>query len=117
MRQSLNRPLPATGACTVARKVAVSLFTCGICRKSYNNPLGHVCSSRKGDFKRRQKAAKRKRKPPPHDYHTCRDPECFRLSCRRYREGYENGYEDGMQAGMEAGFEAGFAAGQAAAGE
>lgn len=43
---------------------------------------------------RARKAAARKRpprpRPPAHDYHACRDPECEKYPCRVYREGLEN---------------------------
>jgi len=54
-----------------------------------------------------------------HDYHTCRDPDCYLPYCRIWREAREEiqrAYSEGFQDGEAAGFSAGFAAGQAAAG-
>lgn len=39
---------------------------------------------------------------PRHDYHTCREPDCQRLTCQAWREGHKEGYEQGFPDGMAA---------------
>ena len=37
-----------------------------------------------------------------HRYESCRDPDCPRLACRAYKDGYDDGFADGV-ASMAAG--------------
>jgi hypothetical protein len=104
---------------TKVKAPRVMLVSCSDCGKPYVNPLTHVCPGRPpGDFKRRQRAAERRRKAedikrrkaeaaerrqarasqPKHLYQTCNDTDCQRLGCRAYKEGYRNGFDDGQAA-------------------
>lgn len=40
-------------------------------------------------------------KRTPHDYATCADPDCLRVACVAYREGYQDGFIDAMAAAAE----------------
>jgi hypothetical protein len=96
-------------------------YTCPSCGKSASSSLAHVCKSKRGDFKRRLRAAKArerkaKRDANRHDYATCPEGEnCERFPCRVYAEGYRRGRADGKAEGLEEGYDLGFQAGLQAA--
>jgi hypothetical protein len=57
----------------------------------------------------RKAAAKTTRKRPraaPHDPATCRDGDCDRYGCAKYREGFVDGHEDGYDEGFPDGIAA-----------
>ena len=44
---------------------------------------------------------------PPHDYHTCIDPQCHRYACMAWKEAFQEGRTTGLDDGYEQGYEAG----------
>ena len=79
----------------------VMLASCPNCGKPYANPFTHVCTSRRGDYRRRKAtaakratAARPKLQRPQHDYATCRDADCHRYACIAFRDGYDRGSAD-----------------------
>jgi hypothetical protein len=94
---------------------------CPNCGKEVSNPLTHVCQLKRGDFKRRMRAAKArerkaKRDANRHDYATCPQGEdCERFPCRVYAEGWKAGHSAGYAEGHQAGYDEGYQAGQQAA--
>jgi hypothetical protein len=88
---------------------------CPRCGRKVDNPLTHICPSKRGDFRRRRGAWEKQRKAwekeqakaarparPVHDYTTCGDQECQRPTCVAARWGRETGYGMGYEAGWEA---------------
>jgi len=109
------RSTRSKGKTKVAPKVGLE-YTCPACGKQASNPLTHVCQSKRGDFKRRKKAAaarerKARRDANRHEPRECTDEFCNRYPCKVYKQGFA----DGNQAGYSAGYDAGKADGRAEA--
>ena len=106
------RSTKARGKTKLAPQVGLA-YTCPNCGKQVTNPLTHVCKSKRGDFKRRKKAAKArerkaKRDGSRHDYRTCPQGEsCDRYPCRVYAEGFEDGNQAGYGKGQQDGYDEG----------
>ncbi len=112
-----------------------AVFKCPRCGQEYGNPLSHVCSPRRGDFKRRkaraeraerqrkaaqlraERRAERAAKPAGggqrsgHDYRTCQDDDCQRMTCRVHKEGFASGYDTGHAKGEAVGHSLGYGEG------